>query len=231
MPAYWVSVLDKATAAYSQYCALTSVDRQMFEAAEQMRVIAENYNQLVTSTNPFEIVLRQALCKALPQGNNMLVNGMVDTDKMLLDIMRKKLPSNFFLKLSLIDGVEFKLKEPSTLAECSTTLRVYLQDLRIADGMLLSLGAASAVEGRFRIQLNSIKIFQVLRTIVLLGDITENMDLDELVTWALRVLELMADHVQQDKNIKQMFGSTAGFSNTNPKNTKGPQANAATPKS
>eukprot|EP00971_Amphidinium_carterae_P036010 707757-Amphidinium_carterae.1 len=39
----------------------------------------------------------------------------------------------------------------------------------------------------------------------------------------------MADHVQQDKNMKQMFGSTAGPSSPNPKNTKGPQANAATP--
>eukprot|EP00971_Amphidinium_carterae_P157253 3117460-Amphidinium_carterae.1 len=139
----------------------------------------------------------------------MLVNGIVETDKMLLDVMRKKLPSDSFLKLSLLDGVESKIKEPSTLAECSTTLRVYLQDLRIADGMLGSLGAATAVGGRSRIQLNSIKIFQVLRTfvthvqkldttlstrIVLLGDITENMELDELVTWALRVLGLMADH-------------------------------------
>eukprot|EP00971_Amphidinium_carterae_P300360 5967763-Amphidinium_carterae.1 len=76
------------------------------------------------------------------------------------------------------------------------TLRVYLQDLRIADGMLASLGSTGS-----RIQLNSIKIFQVLRTfvthvgkldttlstrIVLLGDITENMTIDELVTWALR---------------------------------------------
>eukprot|EP00971_Amphidinium_carterae_P101735 2013437-Amphidinium_carterae.2 len=58
--------------------------------------------------------------------------------------------------------------------------------------------------------------------IVLLGDITENMKLDKLVTWALRVLEIMADHVQQDKNIKKMFGSSVGPSNTNPKNTKGP---------
>eukprot|EP00971_Amphidinium_carterae_P246947 4904508-Amphidinium_carterae.1 len=60
---------------------------------------------------------------------------------MLQDVMRKKLPSDLFLKLSLIDGVESKLKGPSTLAECSTTLTVYLQDLRIADGMLASLGS------------------------------------------------------------------------------------------
>eukprot|EP00971_Amphidinium_carterae_P179185 3554361-Amphidinium_carterae.1 len=66
-PQYWVSVLNKATAAYSHYCTLSPADRQMFEAAEQMRVIAGNYNELVTSTNPFEIVLRQALCEALPQ--------------------------------------------------------------------------------------------------------------------------------------------------------------------
>eukprot|EP00971_Amphidinium_carterae_P246221 4890072-Amphidinium_carterae.1 len=55
------------------------------------------------------------------------------------------------------------------------------------------------------------------------------MTIDELVTWALRVLGIVADHVQQDKNMKQMFGSSAGPGNTNPKNTKGPQANAATP--
>eukprot|EP00971_Amphidinium_carterae_P119379 2364488-Amphidinium_carterae.1 len=53
------------------------------------------------------------------------------------------------------------------------------------------------------------------------------MTIDELVTWALRVLGIM--HMQQDKNMKQMFGSSAGPSNTNPKNTKGPQANAASP--
>eukprot|EP00971_Amphidinium_carterae_P121725 2410637-Amphidinium_carterae.1 len=60
---------------------------------------------------------------------------------MLLDIMRKRLPSDSFLKLSLIDGVESSLKEPSNIADCSNTLRVYLQDLRIADGMLASLGS------------------------------------------------------------------------------------------
>eukprot|EP00971_Amphidinium_carterae_P340553 6478971-Amphidinium_carterae.1 len=77
-----------------------------------MKVIASNYNELVTSTNPLEIVLRQALCEALPQVNSMLVNGIVDSDKMLLDVMHKRLPSDSFVKLSLIDGVESKLKEP-----------------------------------------------------------------------------------------------------------------------
>eukprot|EP00971_Amphidinium_carterae_P305460 6070093-Amphidinium_carterae.1 len=45
-PPYWISVLDKANAAYSQYCAMSPADRQMFEAAEQMKVIAGNYNAL-----------------------------------------------------------------------------------------------------------------------------------------------------------------------------------------
>eukprot|EP00971_Amphidinium_carterae_P111500 2208052-Amphidinium_carterae.2 len=71
----------------------------------------------------------------------MLVNGIVDSDKMLLDVMRKKLPSVSFVKLSLIDGVESRLKEPSNIADCSKTLRIYLQDLRIADGLLASLGS------------------------------------------------------------------------------------------
>eukprot|EP00971_Amphidinium_carterae_P150428 2982398-Amphidinium_carterae.1 len=156
---------------------------------------------------------------------------------MLLDVMRKKLPSDSFVKLSLVDGIESKLKEPSNIADCSKTLRTYLQDLRIADGMLASLGSTGT-----RIQLNTIKVFQVLRTfvshvckldttlstkIVLLGDVTENMSIDQLTGWALRVLGVIAEHVQQDKNMKQMFGSSAGPSNL--KNTKGPQANAATP--
>eukprot|EP00971_Amphidinium_carterae_P111499 2208052-Amphidinium_carterae.1 len=39
-PPYWIKVLDMATAAYSKYCAMSPADRQMFEAAEQMKVIA-----------------------------------------------------------------------------------------------------------------------------------------------------------------------------------------------
>eukprot|EP00971_Amphidinium_carterae_P253676 5036058-Amphidinium_carterae.2 len=209
-PDYWISVLDKATAAYSRFCSLSPSERTIIEAEEQMRVIAGNYNTMVTSTNPLEIVLRQALCDALPQGHHVLVNGIVDSDKMLLDVMRKKLPSEaaFRLICQTWSNRQYRIEVTGT-----------------------------------RVQLNSIKVFQVLRTfvshvckldttlstkIVMLGDVTETMDIDQLTGWALRVLGVMADHAQQDKNMKQLFGSSASPP-SDPKNTKSPQANAATP--
>eukprot|EP00971_Amphidinium_carterae_P215205 4271282-Amphidinium_carterae.1 len=175
-PSYWTSVLDNTTAAYSRFCSMTPTQRTMFEAEEQMRVIAGNYNTLVTR--------------------------IVGSDKMLLDVMRRKLRSDSFAKLGVIDSVESRLPQPSNIAECSNKLRVYLQDLRIADGLLRSTG-------------NSVQLDTTLLTkIVMLGDITEHMDIDQLTSWALHV-----------RSHCRMFGSSP----SNPKNPKSPQANAATP--
>eukprot|EP00971_Amphidinium_carterae_P192480 3819629-Amphidinium_carterae.1 len=92
----------------------------------------------------------------------MLVKGILESDKMLLDVMRRKLPSDSFVKLGVIDSMESRLPEPSNIAECSNKLRIYLQDLRIADGLLRSLGSTGN-----SVQLNSIKVFQVLRTFIM----------------------------------------------------------------
>eukprot|EP00971_Amphidinium_carterae_P340780 6479259-Amphidinium_carterae.4 len=162
-----------------------------------------------------EVVPRQALCDALPQGSKMLMRGIVNSDKMLLDVMCKHLPSDSFVKLGDIDNVESRLTKPRTIAECSNKLRAYLQDLRIADGILRSLGSSGP---KTSVHLNSIKI-------VLLGDISESMDIDQLTSWAIHVLGLLAERVQHDKNMNQMFGSSPSY----PRNAKDPQANAATP--
>eukprot|EP00971_Amphidinium_carterae_P211298 4192572-Amphidinium_carterae.3 len=67
-PAYWLQELNGATGLYSRYCSLSSTDKTLLEANEQIDVIAGGgYNQLVTSSNSLEIILRQALSDALPQ--------------------------------------------------------------------------------------------------------------------------------------------------------------------
>eukprot|EP00971_Amphidinium_carterae_P230378 4572141-Amphidinium_carterae.1 len=193
-PIYWTGVLDKATAAYSRYCSISASEKATLEANEQMGVIASDYNAFIASTNSMEVVLRQAFRDALPQGSKMLMTGIVNSDKMLLDVMRKHLPSDSFVKIGVIDSVESRLAEPHTIAECSNNLRVYLQDLRITDGSLRSLGSSGP---RTSVQLNSIKVYQALRTfvshvctldstlstkIVLLGEINESMDIDQLTS-------------------------------------------------
>eukprot|EP00971_Amphidinium_carterae_P111734 2212905-Amphidinium_carterae.1 len=67
-PAYWVQVLHGATGLYSRYCTLSSTHKTLFEANEQIDVIAGGgYSQLVPSSNSIEIMLRAALRESLPQ--------------------------------------------------------------------------------------------------------------------------------------------------------------------
>eukprot|EP00971_Amphidinium_carterae_P200202 3973165-Amphidinium_carterae.2 len=55
-PAYWLQVLNGATGLYSRYCTLSSTQKTLFEANEQIDVRAGGgYNQLVTSPNSIEI--------------------------------------------------------------------------------------------------------------------------------------------------------------------------------
>eukprot|EP00971_Amphidinium_carterae_P154912 3071797-Amphidinium_carterae.1 len=47
-PAYWLQVLNGATGLYSRYCTLSSTQKTLFEANEQIDVIAGGgYSQLV----------------------------------------------------------------------------------------------------------------------------------------------------------------------------------------
>eukprot|EP00971_Amphidinium_carterae_P219033 4347831-Amphidinium_carterae.1 len=62
---------------------------------------------------------------------------------MLFDVMRRNLPSNSFVQVAVVDSLEVRLEEPRTIAECSIKLRTYLQDLKIAEGILGSLVATA----------------------------------------------------------------------------------------
>eukprot|EP00971_Amphidinium_carterae_P106970 2118738-Amphidinium_carterae.1 len=66
--------------------------------------------------------------------------------------MRRNLPSNSFVQVALVDSLEAGLAEPRAIAECSVAnvpaghvqlpsvqLRTYLQELKIAEGILGSL--------------------------------------------------------------------------------------------
>eukprot|EP00971_Amphidinium_carterae_P106404 2107768-Amphidinium_carterae.1 len=69
--------------------------------------------------------------------------------------MRRNLPSNSFVQVALVDFLEVRLAEPRTIAECSNKFRTYLQELKIAEGILGSLLAAANV--RPVTQINTIK--------------------------------------------------------------------------
>eukprot|EP00971_Amphidinium_carterae_P348591 6490580-Amphidinium_carterae.1 len=238
-PAYWLHVLNGATGLYSRYCSLSSTQKTLFEANEQIDVIAGGgYSQLVPSSNSIKILLRQALCEALPQGSKMLMRGIVNSERMLFDVMRRNLPSNSFVQIALVDALEVRLAEPRTIPECSNKLRTYLQELKIAEGILGSLVATA--NARPITQINTIKVYQVLCTfvthlctldvtiatkVVMLGDVSEASTLQQLIQWAIMILGLTVEKVQEDKNTKQLFGSSSSPA----KDGKKPQANAAVP--
>eukprot|EP00971_Amphidinium_carterae_P207936 4126129-Amphidinium_carterae.1 len=69
----------------------------------------------------------------------MLMRGIVNSERMLFDVMRRNLPSNSFVQVALVDSLEVRLAEPRTISECSVKLRTYLQELKIAEGILGSL--------------------------------------------------------------------------------------------
>eukprot|EP00971_Amphidinium_carterae_P329551 6462079-Amphidinium_carterae.1 len=102
-------------ALYGQYCAMSSTDKAAVETTDQLGMAAQEYNSLIASTNSNEIVLRQALTEALPQGNTMLTFGIYTSERMLFYTMRKNLPTENFLKIAVIDAVETRLAEPKSL--------------------------------------------------------------------------------------------------------------------
>eukprot|EP00971_Amphidinium_carterae_P350695 6491688-Amphidinium_carterae.1 len=202
-PAYWLHVLNGATGLYSRYCSLSSTQKTLFEANEQIDVIAGGgYSQLVPSTNSIEILLRQALSESLLQGSKMLMRGIVNSERMLFDVMRRNLPSNSFVQIALVDSLEVRLAEPRTIPECSNKLRTYLQELKIAKGILGSLVATA--NARPITQINTIKV-------VMLGDVSEDSTLQQLIQWAIMILGLTVEKFKPSKDGKK------------------PQANAAVP--
>eukprot|EP00971_Amphidinium_carterae_P277547 5508468-Amphidinium_carterae.1 len=74
---------------------------------------------------------------------------------MLFDVMRRNLPSNSFVQVVLVDSLEVRLAEPRTIADCSIKLQTYLQELKIAEGILESLVATA--NARPVTQINTIK--------------------------------------------------------------------------
>eukprot|EP00971_Amphidinium_carterae_P005424 108416-Amphidinium_carterae.1 len=59
----------------------------------------------------------------------------------------------------------------------------------------------------------------------MLGDVTEESTLLQLMNWAVMILGLIVEKVQSEKNTKQLFGSSSSPA----KDNKKPQANAALP--
>eukprot|EP00971_Amphidinium_carterae_P342551 6481892-Amphidinium_carterae.1 len=69
-PGYWKNTVDRATALYGQYCAMDSEAKAAVETTDQLGMSNYEYNTLIASDNSIEVVLRQALTEALPQGNS-----------------------------------------------------------------------------------------------------------------------------------------------------------------
>eukprot|EP00971_Amphidinium_carterae_P265696 5270997-Amphidinium_carterae.1 len=55
---------------------MDSDSKAAVETADQLGMTAYEYNSLIASNNSIEIVLRQALQDALPQGNVMMTYGI-----------------------------------------------------------------------------------------------------------------------------------------------------------
>eukprot|EP00971_Amphidinium_carterae_P214685 4260291-Amphidinium_carterae.1 len=139
-PLYWKDTVDKATALYGQYCAMDSNSKAAVESADQLGMASYKYNTLIVSNNSIEIVLRQALTEALPQGNAMVTYGIYTAERMLFYTMRKNLPTENFLKIAVVDAIETRLAEPKSLRECVNKTRTYIHDVQIAYGMLSAFG-------------------------------------------------------------------------------------------
>eukprot|EP00971_Amphidinium_carterae_P024300 479626-Amphidinium_carterae.4 len=168
-------------------------------------MVAHEYNSLIASTNSIEIVLRQALSEALPQGNTMLQFGIYTTERMLFYTMRKNLPTENFLKIAVIDAVETRLAEPKSLPECVNKLRTYIHDIQIAFGILHALGPSQQ-----NVNVTPIKVCAVMRAfadhvrsvdsylatkIVMMGQPSENVPIQSLVQYAVQLLGIMAERV------------------------------------
>eukprot|EP00971_Amphidinium_carterae_P294000 5837171-Amphidinium_carterae.1 len=51
------------------------------ETTDQLGMSNYEYNTLIASSNSIEVVLRQALTEALPQGNSMLTYGIYTAER------------------------------------------------------------------------------------------------------------------------------------------------------
>eukprot|EP00971_Amphidinium_carterae_P142019 2812969-Amphidinium_carterae.1 len=85
------------------------------QITEQMGLVIHGCNARVASFNSIQVVLRQCLVDALPQGQKMLTKGIFETEKTFFDTMRRNMPSESFLKIAVIDAVETRLTEPTTI--------------------------------------------------------------------------------------------------------------------
>eukprot|EP00971_Amphidinium_carterae_P175276 3474673-Amphidinium_carterae.1 len=139
----------------------------------------------------------------------MLMRGIVNSERMLFDVMRRDLPSNSFVQVALVDSLEVRLAEPRTISECSNKLRTYLQELKIAESTLSRCTRFCALATK----------------VIMLGDVSEDSTLQQLIQWAIMILGLTVEKVQEEKNTKQLFGSSSSPA----KDGKKPQANAAVP--
>eukprot|EP00971_Amphidinium_carterae_P107259 2124938-Amphidinium_carterae.1 len=170
----------------------------------------------------YDLRVLNSIIEALPQ------------EAMLFDVMKRCLPTYSYLKLGIIDTNETDLPKPKTLADCIGKLKTYIQDVQIAVNLLSSLGQTHNV------QLNSLRIYNVLNgfvhhmctfdtvlttKVVLLGSISDNMSLNQLLLWATHVLGMAAERVRDDKSLKQQQGPSnkpqGNAANANPHKGQG----------
>eukprot|EP00971_Amphidinium_carterae_P037034 727786-Amphidinium_carterae.1 len=214
-PGYWKDTVDRATALYGQYCAMDSESKAAVETTDQLGMSNYEYNTLIASNNSIEVVLRQALTEALPQGNSMLTYGIYTAERMLFYTMRKNLPTENFLKIAVVDAIETKLAEPKTLPECVNKIRTYIHDVHIAYGILSAFGPAHQ-----NVYINPVKVCAVLRAfanhvrtvdtwmstkIVLFGPPSENAPMQQLLQYAVKLLGLMSERITEEKGTKQIL--------------------------
>eukprot|EP00971_Amphidinium_carterae_P194964 3868742-Amphidinium_carterae.1 len=60
---------------------MDSESKAAVETTDQLGMSNYEYNTLIASNNSIEIVLRQALTEALPQGNSMLNYGIYTAER------------------------------------------------------------------------------------------------------------------------------------------------------
>eukprot|EP00971_Amphidinium_carterae_P200201 3973165-Amphidinium_carterae.1 len=131
----------------------------------------------------------------------MLMKGIVNSKRMLFDVMRRNLPSNSFVQVALVDSLEVRLR---TITECSSKLQTYLQELKIAVGILglppmpvQSLKSTLSRCNRFCARTLDVTI----ATKIVIGDVLQDSTLQQLIQWAIIILGLTVEKVQKDKKL------------------------------
>eukprot|EP00971_Amphidinium_carterae_P282494 5608252-Amphidinium_carterae.1 len=162
----------------------------------------------------------------------MLTFGIHTAERMLFYTMRKNLPTENFLKIAVVDAIETRLAEPESLPECVNKIRTYIHDVQIAFGILHAFGPTQQ-----NVFVNPVKVCAVLRAfadhvrtidsymatkIVIIGPPPDNVPIQQLLQYAVRLLGLMAERVSEEKGTKQILNHTAG-----PTTKEKPQAHAA----